>query len=190
MRIGFLQLLPPALFCLAATAVGQKPDNADFSEGKTGWVGDGEEVFITPDGNISEEEAEGATPAIAIELRGNDWEEIRQRLSPRAEEASTSIAIEVMVSEDFKPEEESRNYTEVDFREGGEYVWSAEVTPKCGFLVRVRDDGWWYYRPIRLAAPGKWKKITEKFPDLKSRNREISLMVPPGEGTVYIRGRQ
>jgi len=176
------------LISLGSQLQAQKPKNADFSEGKKGWVGDGDVVYIASDGSISEEESEEAVPAIAIELRGHDWEEIRQRLSPRADDTSTSIAIEVMVGEDFKPEKESRNYTDVDFQQGGQYLWSAEVTPKCDFLVRVRDEGWWYYRPIKLAKPGKWKKIKEKFPDLKSRQREISLMVPPGTGTVYIRG--
>ena len=166
----------------------QEIDNPAFSSGKAGWIGDGIPVWFDVAGAISETASPGSTPGIKIELNKNTWSEIRQNLRPKQKETAIHLSIQVMGDAGFKRRAESKTYSDVDFQEGGGYVWSALVFPQCDFLVRVHDDTW-YYRPFSLSPLGTWKKISVSFPKLKARQREIALLFPPGEGTVYLKGQ-
>jgi len=166
----------------------QEINNADFSRGKAGWLGDGKVVYFDASGGVSDTESPGAVCGLKIELSRNAWREIHQSLRPKQKETDIRFAIQVMAEPSFKRLAESKEYSDVDFGEGGGYVWSALVYPKCDFLVRVHDDTW-YYRPRSLAPLGTWKMFSEDFPKLKARQREIALLFPPGEGTVYVKGK-
>ena len=171
----------------AATTNAQEINNADFAKGKVGWLGDGKVAYFGADGQISETPIPGATVGLKFELSKNSWREIKQSLRAKPKETSLSISVKVMADPSFKRLEESRDYSGVNFGEGGGYVWSALVYPKCDFLVRAKDRSW-FYRPISLKPPGAWKTVTATFPDLSNGTREIALLFPPGEGTVYIKG--
>ena len=96
------------------------------------------------------------------------------------------VAITVRAMPDFAPLAESRDYSKEDFKEGGEYVWSAEVWPKCQMLVRVQDTTW-YYRPLSLKPFATWKTFKLDFPKLSSRTRSVTLALPPGSGSVLLK---
>ncbi len=185
-----------ASLVLAATILGlflsnlpaQEVDNPDFAKGKTGWQGDGKVVYFAADGSISETASPGATQGLKIDLSKNAWREVHQSLRPKQKDTEIQYSVQVMAEPSFVRLPESREYSDVDFQQGGGYIWSALVYPKCDFLLRVRDDTW-YYRPRSLTPLGTWKTITENFPKLKARQREIALLFPPGEGTVYVKGR-
>lgn len=174
-----------AVLSLAASQA-QEVDNIDFAKGKTGWLGDGKEVYIDAAGAVSETQTPGSTPAIKIELSKNSWKSLKQKLRPKSKETEIKFSIQVKADTDFAPLAESKEYTNADWKMGGEYVWSAEMYPKCDFLVRVKDETW-YYRPIKL-VPGTWKKSSVNFAGLKGRQREVELLFPPGEGTIYLKG--
>lgn len=185
MKTRSLLCLAVAIICLTHLQ-SQEVDNIDFAKGKTGWLGDGKEVYIDASGAVSEAQTPGSTPAIKVELSKNSWKSLKQKLRPMSKETEIKFTIQVKADTDFAPLAESRDYTNSDWKMGGEYVWSAEMFPKCDFLVRVKDETW-YYRPVKL-VPGTWKKCSVSFPGLKGRQRELELLFPPGVGTVYLKG--
>ena len=179
-------LLQAAAVVALVSLHAQEVDNINFAKGKTGWLGDGKEVYVDAAGAVSETQTPGSTPAIKIELSKNSWKSLTQKLRPKSKETDIKFAISVKADTDYVPLAESKEYSNSDWKMGGEYVWSAEVYPKCDFLVRVKDETW-YYRPVKL-VPGTWKKCSVNFPGLKGRQREVELLFPPGEGTVYLKG--
>ena len=187
MKNAFL-ILAALLGCALSGASAQQIENADFSKGKTGWSGDGKAVFIDEQGAISDTPKPGATPALRIELNKAAWKGIKQKLRPKANESDIQIELQVKADAAFKRAPDSREYSKVDFREGGQYSWGAEVFPKCDFLIRVKDEGW-LYRPVALTPVDAWKKVTQSFTALKGRQREIELLFPPGDGVVYLKGK-
>ncbi len=166
----------------------QEINNADFSRGKAGWQGDGKVVYFDAAGKVSETSTPGSVAGLKFELRKNSWLEIKQSLRANKKETDVSISVQVMAEPGFKRVEKSKEFSNVDFGEGGGYVWSALVYPECDFLIRVKD-GSWFYRPLSLKPAGTWKTFTADFPKLTKSNREIALLFPPGEGTVYIKGK-
>lgn len=166
----------------------QEIDNPDFSRGKSGWLGDGKAVYFDSAGAVSETASPGSVPGLKIELSRNSWKEIRQTVRPKQKETEIRISLQVMADPAFKRLAESKDYSDVDFDEGGGYAWSALVFPRCDFLIRVHDETW-YYRPFSLAPLGTWKNFSAGFPKLKARQREIALLFPPGQGTVYLKGK-
>lgn len=190
LKLSHSLLLPALLLLLAAQgARAQKIDNEDFAKGKSGWTGDGKEVFTNAAGEVSETKKEGFSPVIRIELSKSAWKGLKQRLRPKSDETKIDFALQVKADAKFKREAESRAYSNgIDFKEGGQYGWSAEVYPKCDFLVRVKDEGW-QYRPVSLAPLDAWKTVSVSISGLKGRQRELELLFPPGEGTVYLKGK-
>lgn len=166
----------------------QEINNADFSRGKAGWQGDGKVVYFDATGQVSETATPGSVPGLKFELSRNQWREIKQSLRPKTKETDVFISVQVMADPSFKRLEKSKDFSDVDFGEGGGYVWSALVYPKCDFLIRLKDGGW-FYRPFSLKPVGNWKTFTADFPKLEKSTREIALLFPPGEGTVYIKGK-
>ena len=166
----------------------QEINNADFSHGKAGWQGDGKAVYFDAAGQVSEIPTPGSVPGLKFELNKNSWKQIKQSLRAKPKETDVSISVQVMADTSFKRVEKSREFSKVDFGEGGGYVWSALVYPECDFLIRVKD-GSWFYRPLSLKPAGTWKTLTADFPKLEKSTREIALLFPPGEGTVYIKGK-
>ncbi|PTX95068.1 hypothetical protein DB345_12285 [Spartobacteria bacterium LR76] len=183
-----LALAASVLGLFLNSTIAQEVDNPDFSKGKTGWMGDGKVVYFAADGTISETAAAGAVPGLKIELSKNEWKEVHQNLRPKQKDTEIQYSVQVMADPTFVRLPESKDYSDVDFRQGSGYAWSALVYPKCDFLMRVHDDTW-YYRPRSLTPLGTWKTFSESFPNLKARQREIALLFPPGEGTIYVKGK-
>ncbi len=172
----------------ASASKAQEINNADFSRGKAGWQGDGKVVYFDAAGQVSETATPGSVPGLKFELNKNSWREIKQSLRAKPKETDVSISVQVMADPAFKRLEKSKDFSNVDFGEGGGFVWSALVYPECDFLIRVKD-GSWFYRPLSLKPTGTWKTFTADFPKLEKSSREIALLFPPGEGTVYIKGK-
>lgn len=177
--VSLALILTPKLF-------GQTLENGDFAKGKAGWTGDGKVVYLSADGKIEEKESPKSERVMQIELKHNRWTSLKQSLHPKTKDTSVSVTLEVKAMPDFKPAAESREYSPVDFKEGGSYVWSAEVSPKCDLLVRLQDTTW-YYRPLSLKPYDTWKTSTQEFPSLKSQSRSVTLAFPPGTGSVLVK---
>lgn len=168
--------------------IAQQVDNANFEKGKSGWLGDGKVVYINANDEISETPKPDFVPCLKVELSRNDWKEVKQTFRAKSTETDIQFSIKVKASPDFQRLPESKDYTkDIDFEEGGQYVWSALVSPKCDFLIRVQDSGW-FYRPFSLSPAGTWKTFSADFPKLKASKRELALLLPPGTGFVYIKG--
>src|SRR5205823_6294329 len=145
-----------------------------FAKGKAGWTGDGKIVYLKADGKIEEKESPNSERVVQIELKDNRWTFLKQSLHPKTKDTSVTVSFSIKALPDFKPAAESREYSAVDFKEGGSYVWSAEVSPKCDLLIRVQDTTW-YYRLLSLQPLDQWKTATQDFPNLKSRNRSVTI---------------
>jgi len=195
-----------SLAVFSAPAYSQALKNGDFAKGKANWQGDGELVTLTPDGkvqsaeipgsdlrltlsssgNLQDTQTSGSTRALKIDLQKFKWTSISQGLFPHSKDNSISVSIMVKAMPNFVRLEESAEYSRVDFKEGREYEWSAEVSPKCDFLVRVHDTTW-HYRPLSLKPFGEWKTFHFDFSDLEARSRSLALAFPPGSGSILIK---
>ena len=181
-----LMLLSVLLGWSCGPLFAQEIRNGDFTKGASDWMGDGRLVYLDASDKVLSQPEAGATPAFQVHLKSSQWAIVKQNLHPSSKESVVRARIEIMASPDFQPVEKSRTYSPVDFREGGGYVWSAEVFPKCDLLVTVKDSTY-YYRLFSLQPPGSWKTFTVDFQNLTSRSRCFSLAFPPGTGTLWIK---
>lgn len=97
----------------------QEITNADFSRGKAGWQGDGKVVYFDTTGQVSETATPGSVPGLKFELSKNSWREIKQSLRAKPKETDVSISVQVMADPAFKRLEKSKDFSNVDFGEGG-----------------------------------------------------------------------
>lgn len=181
----------PSLFLLVFSlgihaASAQALENGDFSKGKAGWLGSGQVVYLKADGTVSPAKVPDAELVMQVALRPTQWTWIKQSLHPHAADHDVAGKVTLKASADFAPMAESRDYSKVDFQEGGGYVWSADVWPKCDLLVKLQDTTW-YYQPKSLKPYGEWKTVKFSFPNLSSRNRSLTLALPPGKGSVFFK---
>ncbi len=172
-----------ALLCLGTPL--HAVDNPDFSEGKKGWTGSGTAGFLDAAGEFSALEKPGSTPVLRVELSKTMAKTLSQRVSAKPDETTVNLRLRLLASNDFVRKDDARGFGDVDFKEGGQYVWSAPVHPRCDFLVRVSDSTY-FYRPLSLRPIGQWKTFSVSIPDLKNRKREVELIFPPGDGAIYI----
>lgn len=176
-------LLSALLLCASTT---HAIDNPNFSEGKKGWTGQGTPGYLDASGKFSATPGPDAVPVLRFELNRNSPRVLAQRVSAKSDENDVTLRIQALASADFQRREDSKDFDSVGFPEGGEYAWSASVYPKCDLLVRVKDSTW-HYRPLSLRPTGKWKTFQISIPNLESRQREVEILFPPGEGAVYLR---
>lgn len=167
---------------------GELLTGTDFQAGKGGWQGPGSVLFVAPDGTERPSSGPDTTPVFRVTLSKSRWSVLDQRVRWDRKETGASVRISLRASPDFAPAPESRDYAPEDFREGGQYVWSARIFPRASFLIQLSDQNAWLYRPLTL-KPGKdWQTMTVAFDGLKSRQPEtLALCLPPGTGWVEIR---
>ena len=125
--------------------------------------------------------------ALAVTLNKNEWSLLSQDLRLPYGKYELTIQVVVAAQPDFKPEEKSSKYADVDFGMGGEYGWSAKILSKADCLIRVENATGWDYRPVKL-KPGTTQTITKKMKFTQAHQvQELLLAFPPGTGSVIVK---
>lgn len=181
-------ILLALLLTLAGASAEELLKATDFTKGKGSWQGAGAVIFLSPDGKEQSASGPDTTAVLRVNLSKNRWSVVEHRVRLGKTETAAALKVELQTSQNFQPLSESKEYAPEDFREGGEYGWSARIFPKAGFLIQLSDNGGWSYRPKGLKASTGWQTVAANFENLKSRQNEaLALCFPPGEGYVDIK---
>jgi len=150
--------------------------NADFKEDSQLWHGDGQAAFLLPDGTEGAEGDKGAIPVIRIHLSKGQSRVVYQEFQPKDTPARLHAHVQAFASLDFKRSQRASDYQSGD---------SLSNMPTADFLVRLLPE---YLEKTINLKPGQWVDVTCQWKvPTPSDDRIIYFMVPPGEGTVYIR---
>jgi hypothetical protein len=189
MRIVKMKIVILGLCFSVAGAFGEELlKSTDFTKGKGGWQGPGGVVHVSPDGQEQPAPGPDAIPVLRVNLSKNRWSVLEHRFKLGKKEDAVSLKVVLKTSPDYQPLSESREYASEDFREGGQYGWSARIFTKAGLLIQLSEGSGWQYRPKSLKASSNWQTVTASFDGLKSRQNEtLALCFPPGDGHVDIR---
>jgi hypothetical protein len=171
---------------LASTGVGAADEylkNADFKKGKSKWLGDGDLVFLKPDGTEGGEEDPGATPVLKLKLKKSESNLLFQEFRTKDKPKTLQVSVEIKASDDFKRLEESELYTQT-WKAGSTMYWTGVEISPVDFWIRV-GPGWLY----KLAKAKKdWQKVEGRWENvMESDERLLYFCVPPGEGALYLR---
>lgn len=184
MKAAFFALL----VSLAGASAGELLKTTDFTRGKEAWQGPGEVIHLSPDGKEQPTAGKDTVAVLRINLSKNRWSVLEHRVRLDKKDASASLKLVLQTSADFAPLPSSKEYAPEDFREGGEYGWSARIFPKAGLLIQLSDNDGWQYRPKSLKGASAWDTVTAGFEGLKSKQGEtLALCFPPGEGHVDLK---
>src|ERR1700683_3374898 len=147
--------------------------NTDFKEGFQLWRGDGQAAFLNPDGTEGSEGDPGVIPVIKITLAKGHTHAVFQEFDAKDAPGSLHVKVEVYASADFKRSNRASDYDSDDYM------------PNTDFMVRLMPD---FYQQISDLKPGQWVTVKYLWPSpTPSDRRSIYFIVPPGDGTVYIR---
>lgn len=180
-------LLLSLLVAFSGASAEELLKTVDFAKGKGSWQGPGTVIHVDAAG---QEVPAGAatTPVLRVKLSKTRWSVLEQRTRLGKDQTGASLRIELQPSADFAPLAASKEYATEDFREGGEYGWSARIFTKAGLLIQLSDEGGWQYRPKALKPSTSWQTVTANFSSLKSKQNEtLAICLPPGEGHVDIK---
>jgi hypothetical protein len=181
-------LLLALLLAVSAASAEELLKTTEFSKGKGGWQGPGTVVYLDANGQEQSLPGKDTTAVLRIKLTKNRWTILEHRIRFGREQFAASLRIDLQTSADFSPLAQSKEYAEEDFREGGEYGWSARVFTKAGLLIQLSENGGWSYRPKALRAASGWHTVTANFDRIKSKQNEtLALCFPPGDGTVDLK---
>lgn len=160
--------------------------NGDFSTDENVWRRAGKIVYLDAAGAVVEKGTEGAKPVFALDLTPNRWTIAEQVFRNKDKAKSITILVRLKASADFS-RNDSADYSDVNFKAGGTYYWSAIVYPKVDFFVRLADATH-NYGLIDLKPGGGWQTLKLRLDDLNPAQRERTLFLnaAPGSGTIYI----
>jgi hypothetical protein len=160
--------------------------NTDFKEGLSCWRGDGKTAFLNPDGTEGAEGDKGVTPVIKIALSHGQPRAVYQDYETRDNPPTQHIKVDVFASNDFKRSTFANDYTSsIHWQPGGVWYWSAEAIPNVDFWIRGSPG--FIYKLANL-KPGEWVTVDGFWDSAPpAQDRSAYFIVPPGEGTVYIK---
>jgi hypothetical protein len=147
--------------------------NTDFKEGSQCWRGDGQAVFLRPDGTEGAEGDKGVIPVLKITLSRSQPRCVYQEFPTKDAPGKLHIRVEAFASADFKRSSRSSAYQMDDYM------------PITDFMIRSMPD---YDDKTSDLKPGEWVTVDSKWEALTpADNRAVYFFVPPGEGKVYIK---
>jgi hypothetical protein len=174
----------------AAMAVPLQADyltNTDFSDGISGWHGDGEAAYLKADGTEGAEGDVGVITVIKLPLAERSSHSVYQEFDTRDHPKTLQFKVDVYASSDFKRSASPDDYTsEVsNFQAGTTLIWSEIAVLNVDFWMRL-DPGS-YYKMDNL-KPKTWVTLKVKWDSIEDdESRKIYFCVPPGDGFVYIK---
>jgi len=163
--------------------------NTDFKEGLAGWHGDGEAAFLNPDGSEGAEGDKGVVPVIKIALSKGQSRTVYQDYETRDNPKTQHVRIEVYASSDFKRSKFTNDYSsDINWPAGSTWYWTGEKTPNVDFWIRGAPG--FLYKLANL-KPEQWVTVEGRWDSAPpAENRTVAFIVPPGDGTIYIKNPQ
>jgi hypothetical protein len=160
--------------------------NTDLKGGLAGWHGDGVSAFLNPDGTEGAEGDKGVIPVIKITLSKGQPHAVYQEYETRDNPKTQHIRVDVFASLDFKRSKFASDYSpEINWKAGSIWYWSAAAIPNVDFWIRGAPG--FLYKLADL-KPGQWVTVDGRWDSpLAAENRAACFMVPPGEGTIYLK---
>lgn len=159
--------------------------NGDFTAGKSGWSGNGQIVHLNAEGKEVEKESAGK-PVMAVALSKSAFTDISQRIRTGRDASTLRATVTVSASEDFWMDASSNRFSDVNWKPGSTYYWSAWVNPKAPIVLAVKAPQN-LYRMGDLSAGERGKTLSADW-DLgnKGTSGQLTIIFPPGDGTVYV----
>jgi hypothetical protein len=160
--------------------------NSDLKDGLSGWNGDGEAAFLTPDGIEGADGDKGVIPVIKIVLSKGETRSVYQDYETRDDPKTQHIRIQVFASIDFKRSKFDSDYSsDINWRAGQIWYWSGEEIPNVDFWIRGAPG--FIYKLANL-KPGQWVTVDGRWDSPPpAEDRTVCFIVPPGDGVVYIK---
>jgi hypothetical protein len=183
------RMMSIGLVLVAVTALAVQADylsNGDLKNGIVGWHGDGEAAFLNADGTEGAEGDAGVTPVIKLALSKGQPRAVYQEYETRDNPTTQHIRVDVFASNDFKRSTFASDYsTDINWKPGGVWYWSAGAIPKVDFWIRGSPG--FIYKLANL-KPGQWVTVDGRWDSPPpGEDRAVYFFVPAGEGTVYLK---
>jgi hypothetical protein len=159
--------------------------NTDFKGGLAGWHGDGDAVFLKPDGTEGAEGDKDVIPVIKVTLSKGSPRSVYQDYETRDNPKTQHIRVEVFASSDFKRSTFASDYSSINWKPDATWYWSAVATPNVDFWIRGAPG---YLYKLANLKPGQWVTVEGNWDSPPvAEDRAVAFMVPPGTGAVYIK---
>jgi hypothetical protein len=167
--------------------------NTDLQQGMGAWHGEGETVFLKPDGTEGEETDPGAVAVLKMKLSPDKPRYIFQEIRTRDHPATLHLKVDIFVSDNFQASKSHDDYTPELSGCGGAFEWASFGIPQADFWIKAgpstfRDGNAYDYFVTGNAVKGKWATIDHTFDTVsKVDDRVVYFCVPPGIGTLYLK---
>jgi hypothetical protein len=160
--------------------------NGDLKDGLACWRGDGVAAFLNPDGTEGAEGDKGVIPVIKVTLSKGRPHAVYQDYEARDTPKTQHIRVDVFASVDFKRSTFPSDYSpDINWKAGSVWYWSGEAIPNVDFWIRGSPG--FIYKMTNL-KPGQWVTVDGRWDSvIPAENRSAYFIVPPGEGTIYLR---
>ena len=162
--------------------------NTDLKEDFSFWHGDGEPVFLKPDGTEGAEGDKDVIPVIKISLSKSQPRSVHQDFETPNDPKSLTYQVQVYASSDFKRSTFPNDYSStINWLAGQTYCWyPAEVIPNVDFWIRGKPGLIYILADLK---PNTWTTVSGVWPPAPppGKDRAVVFCVPPGDGVVYLR---
>jgi hypothetical protein len=186
-------------------------ENGDFAKGKSRWTGDGQVMYLKPDGTISPADNSRSsllppvasagtgtpaaaqkpttTPIVEIKLKSTQFADFAQKFRTPKEMDVVNAEVTYKASADFKMNDKAIVFDrEIGCKPGTFWNWSMLVHPKSDVVMRLdkRDN---YLYKLDAASPGSdWKTMKVRWDNVGGgQDVTFHVVVTPGHGTLYIK---
>jgi hypothetical protein len=185
----------------ASNAVADGLDNGDFARGKSKWLGEGQIVYLNPDGSISPtDESKSAdplnasqkpkpTPIVEIKLRTGQFAELSQKFKTDRGASGMNVVVVYKGSPDFKLNDKAIPFTKGNTWQAGTiWYWTSVVFPKVDLCLRLDKHDGHCYKLEPVAPGGDWKSAKFRWENV-TENQDVTLLIlaPPGHGSLWVK---
>jgi len=171
--------------------------NTDLKEGMSAWHGDGESVYLKPDGTEGTEDDTGAVLVFKLRLSPDQPRYIYQEIKTRENPATLHFKVDFLASADFQPSKSESDYTPELLGPpgsgGGSFEWADYGIVEADFWIKAGPSSYrssyaYDYFMTANAIKGKWVTVDRTFQGVeKIDDRTVYFCAPPGVGTLYLK---
>ena len=162
--------------------------NTDLSQGLSGWHGDGEQVFLKPDGLESSQGDPDVIAVIKLRLSRSESRSVYQEFETPGKPQNLHFKVDIFPSSDFHRSSSDSDYTPqvIDYPPGTFTVWGVLAIFRVDFWIRATPT--WHYK-LANTIPGRWVTVDYSFTNTPSdsSHQTVYFCVPPGQGAIYLK---
>jgi hypothetical protein len=182
-------------------------ENGDFSKGKSHWMGDGQAVFLKPDGTISPTDdsklsslplptgTPGAVltsktiPMIEIKLKTTQFADLFQKFKTAKVMDAMTAEVTFKGSADFALNDKATVFDrDITWGPGSMWYWTALVHPKIDLMMRLDKKDNYMYKLQAVKPGGDWQKMKVTWKDVGGAQEvNFHVLVTPGHGSLYVK---